>query len=88
MKKIAPSESDQENRDDLLPEYQFDYNRARPNRFASHLPQDQITVTLDPDVAAVFTTTESVNKALRALMSAMPEPAGVAKPTRKRPPSR
>jgi len=28
---------------------------------------------LDPDVAEVFTTPEVVNKALRALISAMPE---------------
>jgi len=30
-------------------------------------------VMVDPDVAKVFTTSEEVNKALRALISAMPE---------------
>ena len=54
---------------DLLPEYEFDYQKARPNRFAR---KAAITVTLDPDVAEVFTTSESVNKALRALLSAIP----------------
>jgi hypothetical protein len=56
--------------DDILPEYHFDYSKAKPNRFARQSPQ--ITVTLDPDVAEVFTTSEAVNKALRALLNALP----------------
>jgi len=72
MKKKASSELDKENGDDLLVEYEFDYTRSRPNRFASRLSPDQVTVTLDPDVAAVFTTSAAVNKALRALITAMP----------------
>ena len=83
MKKTDPSESQNEKLDDLLSEYQFDYTKARPNRFAARLPQDQITVILDPDVAEVFTTSESVNTILRALIAAMPE-TGAPKPTRKR----
>ena len=83
MKKNAPPESDKDKSDDLLPEYRFDYTLARPNRFAAHLPRDLITVTLDPDVAAVFTTSESVNQILRALITAMPA-TGAPRPTRKR----
>jgi hypothetical protein len=83
MKKITPSESQNEELDDLLSEYQFDYTKARPNRFASRLPKDCITVTLDPDVAKVFTTASSVNTILWALITAMPE-SGTTKPTRKR----
>lgn len=58
--------------DDLLPEYRFDYGKARPNRFA---PRDAAarTVRLDADVAAVFTTEEAVNTILRALIQAMPQ---------------
>jgi hypothetical protein len=56
---------------DMLPEYAFDYSKAKPNRFASTQPK--VTVTLDPDVAAVFPTSEAVNKALRAILSALPE---------------
>lgn len=48
-------------------EYNFNYRKALPNRFASQV----ITVTLDPDVAEVFTTLESVNNALRAIISAI-----------------
>lgn len=54
--------------DEMLPEYNVDYRKARQNRFAS---QATVTVTLDPDVAEVFTTSESVNNALRAIISAI-----------------
>ena len=54
-------------------EYQFDYSKAEPNRFASQIGQDQLMIVLDPDVAAVFKTTESVNQVLRALITSMPK---------------
>ncbi len=60
---------------DLQAEYRFDYGQARPNRFAKQLEETPVVVVLDPDVAEVFTTPESVNAALRALISAMPQPA-------------
>lgn len=53
--------------DKMLREYNFDYRKAHQNRFTSQV----ITVTLDPDVAEVFTTSESVNNALRAIISAI-----------------
>ncbi|MBI2433545.1 MAG: hypothetical protein HYV26_11805 [Candidatus Hydrogenedentes bacterium] len=59
--------------DDMLPAYRFDYGKAKPNRFAGRVP---VTVTLDQHVAEVFTTEESVSKALRALISAMPVASG------------
>lgn len=61
-------------RDDLLPEYDLDYTRAKPNRFASAKSQRTVAV-LDEDLSKVFTTTESVNKALRALIEAVPSPS-------------
>ncbi|MDQ6695038.1 MAG: hypothetical protein M3014_11575 [Chloroflexota bacterium] len=60
--------------DDLLPEYSFDYSKARPNRFAEGLQSGGRIVTLDPDVAEVFTTPEAVNNVLRALITAMLSP--------------
>ena len=57
--------------DEILPEYRFDYSKARPNRFAARMAQTR-TVELEPDVAAVFTTQESVNAVLRALIQTMP----------------
>jgi hypothetical protein len=59
---------------DLQAEYRFDYGQARPNRFAGKLETAPLVVVLDPDVAQIFTTPESVNTALRALISAMPQP--------------
>jgi len=58
--------------DDLQPEYRFDYKQAKPNRFAAS--ERRQLVLLDEDVARVFTTPESVNKALRALIEAIPPP--------------
>lgn len=56
-------------------EYRFDYKNARPNRFATSDTAPRRTVVLDEDVAEVFTTSESVNKALRALLEAIPASA-------------
>ena len=53
--------------DDMLPEYDFDYSQARPNRFAARLAQTR-TITLAPDIAAAFPTEQSVNEALRKLL--------------------
>lgn len=62
--------------DELLPEYRFDYQQAKPNRFAAHHETKRLTVVvLDEDVAQVFTTPESVNKVLRALIDSMPQSA-------------
>jgi hypothetical protein len=58
--------------DDMRAEYRFDYRKARPNRFAGRA-KDRVVVVLDPDISTVFTTPESVNTVLRALISAMPE---------------
>ena len=70
MKKAKAAESA---RDELRSEYDFDYQKARPNRFAGRVGCDRLLVTLDPDVSQVFTTSESVNTILRALIKAMPK---------------
>jgi hypothetical protein len=71
MKKM-PTINDNQN-DELLPEYEFDYSKAKPNRFA--LKEDQQIVILDPDVAKHFKDSESVNRVLRALIANMPQAA-------------
>lgn len=74
MKKIVkPAKRRKSNRDELRPEYKFDYRKARPNRFARSGSKVPLIVALDPDVAKVFGTSESVNHALRALMTALPK---------------
>jgi hypothetical protein len=56
-------------------EYRFDYRKAKPNRFAGQMEQGTIAVVLDPDVAAVFRSSESVNALLRSVIAAFPADA-------------
>jgi hypothetical protein len=70
MKKAAHTQPN-DNPQDMRAEYDFDYHTARPNRFAGR-PRESLVVVLDPDVAEVFTTPESVNHILRALIANMP----------------
>ena len=58
---------------EMAAEYRFDYTKAKPNRFAPRMKNEPLIVMVDPDIAKVFTTSAEVNKALRALISAMPE---------------
>jgi len=51
--------------DEILPEY--DFSRARRNKFASRYAADSMVVVLEPDVAAVFPTADQANQALRVL---------------------
>jgi hypothetical protein len=53
--------------------YRFDYSQAKPNRFADRMKDGPLVAVIDPDVSKVFKTAEQVNKALRALISAIPE---------------
>jgi hypothetical protein len=50
---------------DILPEY--DFSRARPNKYASRYAAGSIVVVLEPDVAAVFPSAGQANEALRDL---------------------
>lgn len=83
MKKTPKTKTRNTMNDEMLPEYRFDYSKAKPNRFAPFMKSDLVvTVVLDPDVSQVFTTPEAVNHALRAIISAMP-PARTARRSRK-----
>ena len=53
---------------DLRSEYQFDYSRAKPNRFASRMNRPVVAVVLESDVAAVFDSSEKVNAQLRSVL--------------------
>ena len=83
MKKTSTtSKQHQANGDDMQAEYKFDYRQARPNRFAGRVDKQRLVVLLDKDVSEVFSTPESVNTALRALISAIPKTPPTSK-TRK-----
>jgi hypothetical protein len=58
---------------DMAAEYRFDYQKAKPNRFAKRMKTEPLIAMIEPDIAKVFKTSEQVNGALRALISAMPE---------------
>ena len=58
---------------DIRAEYQFNYGKARPNRFAALMKGSTVAVVLDPDVASVFQTSDAVNLLLRSVISALPQ---------------
>lgn len=59
--------------DKLQAEYDFDYRKAKPNRFAGRVGKDCTVVVLDADVSKVFSDAKAVNTALRAFIAAMPK---------------
>ncbi len=73
MKKTSITKSRRAKSDEMLQEYDFDYRKARPNRFAAHVDKSSLVVVIEPDISKVFTTPESVNMALRAIIAAMPK---------------
>ena len=75
MKKTSLSKARKTEPQDMLPEYNFDYSKARPNRFAGRISEERLVVLLDPEVSQVFTTPEAVNTVLIALVAALPKGA-------------
>ena len=69
--------------DELRAEYRLDYSEGRPNRFAEQLAPGGLAVVLDPDVAEVFPSSESVNRLLRSVIQAV-HPKDDAPPRNKR----
>ena len=65
MKKKARIEPD------MLPEY--DFSGGVRGKYAARFARGTNVVILDADVAKVFTDSESVNKALRALTEIVPK---------------
>jgi hypothetical protein len=79
MKKPSTTKRPPNKDEEMKAEYRFDYKQARSNRFAGRIDRRQLVVVLDQDVAKVFSTPESVNTALRALISALPKPTKARK---------
>ena len=73
MKKTSSNKISGQRSKAMRPEYDFDYTKARPNRFAGRIATDRVVVLLDPEVSKVFTDSDSVNEALRSLMTAPPK---------------
>ena len=75
MKKTPVRKKRQHGREELSVEYRFDYNKAKRNRFAARMAGGTIAVVLEPDVAAVFKSSKTVNALLRSVISAVPQSA-------------
>ena len=73
MKKTPRRKKSNSRGDDLRAEYRFDYGNAEPNRFAAAMSEGTVAVVLEPDVAAVFKSSQAVNSFLRSVISAMPK---------------
>ncbi len=57
------------NRDDLRPEYDFDYSKAIRGKYCKRLLREGANVVvLEPDVAKAFGDSAAVNQALRSLL--------------------
>jgi hypothetical protein len=72
MKKTSDRKKAQGISEDMRREYRFDYRKAKPNRFAEQMGAGTIAVVLDPDVASVFKSSESVNTLLRSVIAVLP----------------
>ena len=77
------------NDDELRDHYDFDFSKAKPNRYAAlfgPLKPGGRVVYLDPEVAERFATSEDVNRVLKTLVEVMLPPKSVrkAQPTKAR----
>ena len=78
MKNARPKRSTRKRRsapvpaDEILPEY--DFSRARPNKYARRFAGGRNIIVLDPDVARRFPDSATVNRALRALVAIADKP--------------
>lgn len=72
MSQEQQANQDAFEREDMQPEYHFDYTKAKPNRFAAKQADGSLVVVLEPDIVEVFSTAESVKRVLRALIATMP----------------
>jgi len=67
-----PEKAVPDSSDDLRPEYDFDYTKAKPNPYAARLKGRTVAVVLEPDVAEAFPSSKAVNAQLRAVVAAVP----------------
>ncbi len=70
MKKKTSVLKKARRQEELKPEYRFDYSKAKPNQFAAKMTEGTVAVILEPDVAAIFNSSEAVNSFLRSVISA------------------
>ena len=69
--------------EEILPEY--DFSRAKPNKFAARFAAGSNVVVLEPDVAAMFPSATEVKEALRALAEIIQKNRAAHRPRRPNP---
>ncbi len=74
MKKTLERKTEKTEQEELASEYRFNYSESKPNRFAGSMSGGAIAVVLEPDVAAVFNSSKTVNALLRLVISSVPQP--------------
>ena len=72
MKKPTERKRQEKATGEMQAEYRFDYTKAKPNRFAGRIKNGAVAVILDPDVAAVFDSSDKVNALLRSVIATLP----------------
>lgn len=81
MKPKLPDEL----KDDLRPEYDFDFSQAERGRYAQRLKTEGSNLVLvDPDLAKSFPDSASVNAALRSVVEFAKISAGLTRHSRGR----
>ena len=70
--------SNKERESEMLEEY--DFSNGVRGKYAARFARGSHVVVLDPDVAEVFSDSESVNRALRALVGIIQEQSEKANP--------
>ena len=73
MKKTKQKNNPKTDDDEMLEHYDFDYNKAKPNRFAPVLAEQEGYIKLQPDIHKIFKTSEEVNNLLRAIINSYPK---------------
>jgi uncharacterized DUF497 family protein len=61
---------------------EYDFSNARPNKYAKKYAEGVNIVMIDPDLVKFFPDSDSVNSALRALVSIFPKLKPREKPKR------
>ena len=58
----------EESQDELRPEYDFNFSKAVRGKYYRQYLESSNVIVLDPDVAAAFHNSDTVNQALRAML--------------------
>ena len=67
--QIMENKRTNQSKDELRPEYNFDYSKAARGKYYKRLLQEGSNVViLEPDIAKAFHDSASVNEALRSLL--------------------